>query len=238
MKVTSQCINDQSIYNRRRVTVVTGLQRIIWKPERNSNQCIYPQFNTTNRFILETDASTKWLGAVLAQEQDDWKVHPIALASRSFTAAEKNYAITELETLGLVWAVKTFHPYILGWHCIVFTEQAACTALLSSKHPSSKLVRWTMTILELNLDIRHRAGKSKWVADALSQNPVEVAQVAQVLQFLSVKSSETEGRFIPISTEESVRTLNLSEFEAHIKQLLHHDPQLALLLDFHKKACR
>ena len=74
----------------------------------------YPQFNSTHPFILETDASTRGLGAVLAQQQEDGKVHPIAFALHSLTTAEKNYAITELEILGLVWAVKTFRPYILG----------------------------------------------------------------------------------------------------------------------------
>ena len=128
----------------------------------------YPRFDSPHPFVLETDASTTGLGAVLAQQQSDGKVHPIAFASLSLTGAEKNYAITEVETLGLVWAVKLFCPYILGRRCIVFTVFAACTSLLTAKELSSKLVRWAMTIQEFDLDIRHRAGKSNRVADALS----------------------------------------------------------------------
>ena len=97
----------------------------------------YPRFASKHPFVLETDASAKGLGAVLAQEQEDGKVHPIAFASRSLTAAEQNYAITELETLGLVWAAKLFRPYILGRRCVVFTDHAACTSLLTTKSPSS-----------------------------------------------------------------------------------------------------
>ena len=195
----------------------------------------YPQFNSTHPFILETDASTRGLGAVLAQQQDDGKVHPIAFASRSLTTAEKNYAITELETLGLVWAVKTFRPYILGRRCIVFTDHAACTALLSSKHPSSKLVRWAMAIQEFNLDIRHRAGKNNRVADALSRNPVDVVQV---LQFQSVKSSDigsVQGESTPVSTQQSSIAPDLSHLEVDIKRLQHLDPELAPLLDYHEQ---
>ena len=47
----------------------------------------------------------KGLGAVLSQLQDDSSLHPVAYASRSVSGAEKQYAITELETLAVVWAV-------------------------------------------------------------------------------------------------------------------------------------
>lgn len=66
----------------------------------------YPNFDRD--FILHTDASIEGLGAVLEQVQDDGKSHPIAYASRSLSKAEKNYGITELEALGVVWAAKHF----------------------------------------------------------------------------------------------------------------------------------
>ena len=37
-----------------------------------------------------------------------------------------------------------------------------------------------MVIQELDLDIRHRSGKSNLVADALSRNPLPVAEVLQI----------------------------------------------------------
>ena len=63
----------------------------------------YPDFSRD--FELETDASAKGLGAVLSQEQEDDKLHPIAYASRS---QEKNYGVTDMETLAVVWAVSHF----------------------------------------------------------------------------------------------------------------------------------
>ena len=62
----------------------------------------YPCFGEDKEFILETDASGEGLGAVLAQKQADGCVHPVAYASRSLNPHEKNYAISELETLALV----------------------------------------------------------------------------------------------------------------------------------------
>jgi len=63
----------------------------------------YPNF--TRSFWLETDACVKGLEAVLSQLQDDGQVHPIAYASRALSEPEKHYAITELETLAVVWAL-------------------------------------------------------------------------------------------------------------------------------------
>jgi hypothetical protein len=75
----------------------------------------YPRFRDDQHFIIETDASLAGLGAVLAQVGVDGHVHPIAYASRSLLKHERNYAITELETLALVLSVKHFRVYLLGY---------------------------------------------------------------------------------------------------------------------------
>ena len=56
--------------------------------------------------MLETDASGVGQGAILSQGQEDGKYHPVAYASRSLLPSERNYPISELETLVIVWAVK------------------------------------------------------------------------------------------------------------------------------------
>ena len=71
----------------------------------------YPSFGPGKEFILGTKVSKVGLGAVLVQKQAD---NPFAYASRSLNPYEKNYGTSELETLGLVWAVKHFCAYLLG----------------------------------------------------------------------------------------------------------------------------
>ena len=56
-------------------------------------------------FVLETDASVSGLGAVLSQVQLDGRLHPIAYATWPLSPPEKNYDVTELETLAVVWAM-------------------------------------------------------------------------------------------------------------------------------------
>ena len=50
-------------------------------------------------FVLETDASGIGLGAVLLQEQEDGKLHPVAYASRALHRSQKNYHSSKLEFL-------------------------------------------------------------------------------------------------------------------------------------------
>ena len=63
---------------------------------------VYPNFDFG--FVLETDASYQGLGAVLSQKLDDKLFHPVSFSSRALSPSEKNYAVTELETLAVVWA--------------------------------------------------------------------------------------------------------------------------------------
>ena len=100
------------------------------------------------------DASGIGLGAILSQKQSDGEYHPIAYASRSLQRSEKNYGISELETLALVWAVKYFHIYIVGHPCTCLTDHAVCLSLLNTPKPSAKLKRWAMAIQEMKLTLK------------------------------------------------------------------------------------
>lgn len=85
----------------------------------------YPQFEDGRGFVLETDASLVGLGAILSQNRDDGEIHPITYASRSLDIHEKNYGISELETLGLVWAVRYFCP----WKSLYCVHRSLCLSV-------------------------------------------------------------------------------------------------------------
>ena len=90
----------------------------------------YPQFDRS--FVLETDASGAGLGAVLSQVQDDGKprAHPIAFASRAVSPCEKNYSITELETLAVVLSVSHCRSYLHAQEVTVYTDHSAVSSVL------------------------------------------------------------------------------------------------------------
>ena len=70
----------------------------------------YPDLNqNSSPFVLQTDASTFGLGAILEQ---DGRV--TTYASRTLTKCEQNYSIIQKECLAIVYALKQFRHYLLA----------------------------------------------------------------------------------------------------------------------------
>src|SRR3984957_7233593 len=131
----------------------------------------YPNFDQP--FFLYTDASLTGLGAVLAQKKDKAE-YVIAYASRTLNPAEKNYGITELECLAVVWSVKYFRHYLCGNRFTIITDHAALKWLLNSTSECAnrRLERWKITLSEYEYDIEYRKGTKHSNADAFSRiNP-------------------------------------------------------------------
>jgi hypothetical protein len=119
-------------------------------------------------FILQTDASSVGVGAVLAQKIDDAE-HVVAYASRALTDAERKYSTTEQECLAVVWAIKKFRPYLEGYHFTVITDHSSLRWLHNLRNPTGRLARWALELLEYDYVIEHRKGAMHHVPDALSR---------------------------------------------------------------------
>ena len=66
------------------------------------------------QFEVEVDASGYAIGAVLLQQKEDGKKHPIAYYSATLNAAERNYDIYELEYLAIHRACMHWRPFLAG----------------------------------------------------------------------------------------------------------------------------
>ena len=66
----------------------------------------------------------------MCQPQADSKLHLVAYASQALNKAEKNYGVTELETLAVVWAISHFHSYLYSNKVTVLTDHSAVKAIL------------------------------------------------------------------------------------------------------------
>ncbi|GFT03722.1 retrovirus-related Pol polyprotein from transposon 297 [Trichonephila clavipes] len=119
-------------------------------------------------FKLFTDASSIEVEAALNQEQ-----RPAVFASRTLSAAERNYMVTERECLAVVWALNKFRTYLGSLSIKVITDHAALTRLTHGKNLSNRMIRWALKLAEFNVEWEHRSRTQNAVADVLSRNPIE-----------------------------------------------------------------
>ena len=131
---------------------------------------VYPNFDV--RFVLKTDVSYEALGAVLSQKLEDKLLHPVSFSSRTLSPSEKNYAVTELESLAIVWEVKHYRAYLYGYDVQVVTDHSAVKALLANPSASGKHARWWLQVYGSGVrkvDIVYRSGRENTRADALAK---------------------------------------------------------------------
>lgn len=129
----------------------------------------YPDFSLKNKFIVQTDASKNALGIILSNENG----RPIAYASRSLNKGERNYPIIEKELLAIVWALKYFRPYLYGRPFKVRTDHKPLVYLFNMKDPSSRLMKFRLTLEEYNFEVEYVKGSDNVAADALSRITID-----------------------------------------------------------------
>ena len=122
------------------------------------------------KFILMTDASREGLGAVLAQLDDNSKEYVVAYASRSLRGAEASYPITDLECLGVIWAVQHFHKFLIGRKFTIVTDHKPLEEMMNvRKIPKGRRGKWIMELQQYDPEIKYKSGKQNKNADALSR---------------------------------------------------------------------
>lgn len=129
-------------------------------------------FDPRYPIILSTDASGTGIGGVLGIIKDN-REHLIACCSRSLNDHERNYGITEMECLAIVWSCEQFRHYLLGNKFTIKTDHSALTWLNSMKEKNRKVARWAIQLSEFNYVIEYRRGRENTNADYLSRYPTE-----------------------------------------------------------------
>ena len=111
-------------------------------------------------FSLATDASDYGIRAVLLQEDDDGKLHPVGYHLK-FYAHQKNYSMIEKEVLALIDSLKHFEIYVStsASPTIMFIDHNTLVFIHKIKNTNRRLLSWRLLAQEFNLEIRHIAGR-------------------------------------------------------------------------------
>jgi len=144
-------------------------------------------------YIIDVDASYEQLGRCLQQQQPDGEYHPVGYYSRALPPAEKNYFATEIEALGVVWAVTFLRSYLEGAEFLVRCDHRALLSVLTNMSPNARINRWRLRLSEYTYEIRHKPGKDEKVADALSRLPTEGLDSAPLDEDIPVLAVETRA---------------------------------------------
>lgn len=123
-------------------------------------------YKESEELILQTDASSTGLGAVLMQNG-----RPIAFASRALLPAESRYAQIEKEMLSVVFGLQKFYTYTYGRKVIVENDHKPLEAITSKPlHCAPKrLQNMILAMQQFDAKIKYRKGTEVILADTLSR---------------------------------------------------------------------
>ncbi|XP_053388481.1 uncharacterized protein K02A2.6-like [Mercenaria mercenaria] len=165
---------------------------------------------------LQTDASRSGLGATLLQEG-----RPIGYASKSLTPSQMNYAMIELECLGLVFGLKKFHQWVYGKKVKVVTDHLPLIAICKKPLFAApvRLQRLLLNISQYDIDVTYRQGTQIPLPDTLSRFPVkdtdpsltETVEVQVNMVKRSLPVSDRKLQEIKVNTDRDEQLLSLKQ---------------------------
>ncbi|PIL25456.1 hypothetical protein GSI_13346 [Ganoderma sinense ZZ0214-1] len=122
---------------------------------------------------IEVDASGYATGAVLSQEGEDGKWHPVAFHSESMSDAERNYEIYDKEMLAIICALQAWCHYLEGLPSVfeIQSDHKNLEYWKTAQNLTRRQARWALYLSRFEFVILHKPGTSNGRADALSRRP-------------------------------------------------------------------
>ncbi len=129
--------------------------------------CLYVPCSSDS-FVLESDASSTGVGAVLSVVRHEEKL-PVAFFSKQLSGAQRNYSAQELEGLGVYEAINHFSFYLYGQRFKVVTDHKGLVNMREGRQENRRIHNWCLKLAMYDFEVEYRAGKENVVADDLSR---------------------------------------------------------------------
>ncbi|KAF8751627.1 hypothetical protein RHS01_08519 [Rhizoctonia solani] len=120
-------------------------------------------------YYLETDASGIAMGAILSQQGEDNRLHPVAYMSKSFSGAEANYDTHDKELLAIIKALEEWRIFLEATEkpIQVFTDHRNLEYWMHARTFNRRHARWRIFLSDFNFEIHYCPGKQSGKPDAL-----------------------------------------------------------------------
>ena len=128
---------------------------------------ILAYYNPKKEPTLQTDASSKGLGACLLQDQK-----PVYFVSKVYTVTQRGYVTIEIKSLAVVWVMETFHHFLYASHFILETDKKPLEAILSKSlnQATPMLQRILIRPFPYNFTMHYIPGVTIQLTDCLSRS--------------------------------------------------------------------
>ncbi|KAL0184106.1 hypothetical protein M9458_019802, partial [Cirrhinus mrigala] len=159
-----------------------GVNRLIWSQaatkafhdlkKRFSSAPILHHSNPELEFIVEVDASSTGIGAVLSQwHGNPPKLFPCAYFSHKLNPVEQNYDVGNRELLAMKAAFEEWQHWLEGarFPFTVLTDHRNLEYLCSAKRLNHRQARWALFFTRFQFTVTCRPGSKNTKADALSR---------------------------------------------------------------------
>ena len=125
-------------------------------------------FRDEGHLVLQTDASSVALGAVLLQNN-----LPVEFYSRRLSSVEQRYPTYEREAAAMVSAMIHFRPFLIGQHFELHTDHRPLLAWRNKMPESKRQARLWVKVQDLDYTIKYIPGEENVLADLMSRPPGE-----------------------------------------------------------------
>lgn len=199
--------------------------RIIWNDEADrafeklrkqaAERIILRWPTAEGELVLFTDASGGAIGGWLGQKQGEKDEEgnavysPIKFFSKSFSAAEKKWSVSDREAYAIVFGVLHLHNFLAGRPFTVFTDHRAL--IYNDQSVSAKIERIKLKLSTYDITYKYIKGEDNIIADALSRDFIDGDQEIE-------EPGETGEIWEGIESVATVQTME----EEDVRSLLHY----------------
>lgn len=122
--------------------------------------------NFAKPFAIETDASSKGIGAVLLQDH-----HPLAYVSKALGVKNQGLSTYEKEYLAILMAVDKWRQYLQHGEFFIYSDHRSLSHLTEQRLTTPWQQRVFSKLIGLQYKVVYKKGIDNGAADALSRRP-------------------------------------------------------------------